>query len=202
MSCLSLFPFLPRCSVASLFLSWLLYAAIQKIAQSCRFTKLNFPSLSKKKSADIFTIAALIEISRMLVWSEGSYETGLWLWIYEIISFNCETQNILNRKYLKKSDRSQSFTELHIGTGTSCVSDKQTLPPGLADTQTPPPEAFSDGLMHICCGGWMKGVSHKHKLLCRMSHSYCGKTQGCWSWPDRNVGRLGALKWCVHDVCV
>lgn len=97
-------------------------------------------------------------------------------------------------------DRSQSFTELHVGSETSCVSDKQTLPPGRADTQTPP-QASLDGLMHTCCGGWMKGVSHKHKLLCRMSHSYCGKTHGCWSWSDRNVGRRSALK-CVCTKCM
>lgn len=38
------------------------------------------------------------------------------------------------------------------------------------------------------------------QLLCRMNRSYCGKTQGCWSWLDKNVGWISAV--CASSACV
>lgn len=68
---------------------------------------------------------------------------------------------------------------------------------------------------------WAKTHTHRHThtlqwedertlaqtwLPCRMSRSYCEKTQRCWSWPDRNVGCVGVMcvcvYWCYVRACV
>jgi len=121
----------------------------------------------------------------------------------KIITSSCGRYNINNentyQKCFIKRDRARSFTGQGMGSRKTCVLDKQTLPSGHSDVQTHHHTRIhskSHSHRDTCCGGRMKGVSHKH--------SSCVEWAALIVWKQRDVGLGWTGMWAevVLQVCL